>query len=68
MSQYCSALYMLLTVTLTYAAGRAAFNRAAGCFAAGIVALSPLIVQHAHYATPNAQTTLLSTAALWRRW
>jgi 4-amino-4-deoxy-L-arabinose transferase-like glycosyltransferase len=55
---------MLLTVVMTAAAGQIAFGRGAGRMAAGIVALSPLIVQHAHYATPNAQTTMISTAAL----
>jgi hypothetical protein len=64
MAEYMSALYMLLTVVMAYAAGRVAFDRGAGWMAAGIVALSPLIVQHAHYATPNAQTTMISTAAL----
>jgi 4-amino-4-deoxy-L-arabinose transferase-like glycosyltransferase len=64
MAEYLSALYMLLTVVMAYAAGRIAFGRGAGRMAAGIVALSPLIVQHAHYATPNAQTTMISTAAL----
>ncbi len=63
-AQYMSALYMLLTVVMTYAAARTAFGRGAGLMAAGIVALSPLIVQHAHYATPNAQTTMISTAVL----
>jgi MFS family permease len=64
MARYLSALYSLLTVVLTFAAGRTAFNRRAGWIAAGLVALSPLITQHAHYATPNAETTMLSTAAL----
>ena len=64
MARYLSALYTLLAAVLTYAAGRVAFNRRAGSVAALLVALSPLMVQHAHYATPNAQTTMLSTAAL----
>jgi hypothetical protein len=64
MARYLSALYTLLAVVLTYAAGRVAFNRQAGSVAALLVALSPLIVQHAHYATPNAETTMLCTAAL----
>jgi hypothetical protein len=64
MARYLSALYALLAVVLTYAAGRVAFNRRAGSVAALLVALSPLMVQHAHYATPNTQTTMLSTAAL----
>jgi 4-amino-4-deoxy-L-arabinose transferase-like glycosyltransferase len=64
MAEYMSALYMLLTVVMAYAAGHVAFRRGAGLMAGGIVALSPLIVQHAHYASPNAQTTMISTAAL----
>jgi hypothetical protein len=64
MAQFMSALYMLMTVALVYAAGRVVFDRRAGIVTAGIVAVSPLIVQHAHYATPNAQTTMISTAAL----
>jgi len=64
MARALSALYMLLTIPLTYAAGRLAFGRRAGSLAAALVALSPLTVEHAHYATPNAQTTLLATAAL----
>ncbi len=34
MAQYMSALYMLVSVVLTYAAGRTAFNRRAGLIAA----------------------------------
>lgn len=59
-----SALWTLLAVALTYATGRLAFGRWAGLAAAGLVALSPLTVEHAHFATPNAQTTMLSTVAL----
>lgn len=58
-----SALYTLLAVVLTYLTGRVAFNRTAGVVAALMVGASPLMVQHAHYATPNAETTLLATAA-----
>ncbi len=64
MGRYLSVLYSLLTVVLTYAAGRAGFDRRVGVAAAVLVALSPLMVQHAHYATPNAQTTMFTTAAL----
>ena len=64
MARYLSALVTLLSVVLTYVAGRVAFNRRAGLVAAALVGLSPLMVQHAHYATPNAQTTMLATAAL----
>jgi hypothetical protein len=64
MARALSALWTLLAVALTYAAGRLAFGRGAGPLAAGLVALSPLTVEHAHFATPNAQTTMLGTAAL----
>lgn len=64
MARYLSALYALLAVVLTYAAARVAFNRRAGTVAAALVAFSPLMVEHAHYATPNAQTTMLMAAAL----
>jgi len=63
-ARYLSALYTLLAVALAYAAGRLACGAFAGRAAAGLVALSPLMVQHAHYATPNAQATLLTTASL----
>ncbi|MBN1564475.1 MAG: glycosyltransferase family 39 protein [Anaerolineae bacterium] len=63
-ARYLSALYSLLTVALTYQTGRIAFGRRAGLIAAAAVAIAPLMVQHAHYATPNAETTLFSTAAL----
>jgi len=59
-----SALYTLLTVPITFAAGRVAFGRRAGVIAAALVAVVPLSVQHAHYATPNAQTVMLASAAL----
>lgn len=63
-ARYLSALYTLLMVSLVYAAGRVAFGRRAGWMAAAIAGLAPLSVQHAHYATPNAQTMLLASAAL----
>ncbi|MBI5960332.1 MAG: glycosyltransferase family 39 protein, partial [Chloroflexi bacterium] len=63
-ARYFSALYTLLSVVLSYLAGRVAFNRKAGIITAALLGLSPLMVQHAHYATPIAQTTLLSTAAV----
>jgi len=63
-ARYLSALYTLLAVALAHAAGRLAFGAYAGRAAAGLVALSPLMVQHAHYATPNAQATMLTAAAL----
>ncbi len=64
MARVLSALFSVLTVALAYATGRLAFNRRVGLLTAALVALSPLSVQHAHYATPNAQTITLSTAAL----
>ncbi len=65
MAQYLSALFSLLTVALTYATGRIIFgSRAVGLLAAALTAFSPLMVQHAHYATPNPITITVSTAAL----
>ena len=64
MARFLSALFSVLTVALAYTTGRLAFNRQVGLLTAALVALSPLSVQHAHYATPNAQTITLSTAAL----
>ncbi len=54
-----SALYSLLTVALVFATGRSAFGRKTGLIAALLIGLSPLTVQHAHYATPNAETNML---------
>ena len=64
MAQFLSALFSILTVALTYAVGARAINKSVGVFAAMLTALSPMIVQHAHYATPNAMTITMSTAAL----
>ncbi len=68
MGEFLSALYTLLSVALTFAAGRRAFGGSTGIkvglIAAALVAFSPLSVQHAHYATPNAETITCATAAL----
>lgn len=64
MARYGSALFTLLTIALMYQTGRVSFGCGAGLVAAGIVAFSPLVVEHAHFATPNAETTMLGTAAL----
>ncbi len=64
MGRWMSVLYTLLTVAMSYAAGRVAFGRRAGVGAAALVAVSPLITEFAHFAIPIAQTTMLSTAAL----
>jgi hypothetical protein len=64
MGEVLSALFALLTVALAYAAGKAAFDWRAGLITAVLVAVSPLSVQHAHYATPNAETITAATAAL----
>jgi hypothetical protein len=64
MGEILSALYSLLSIALAYAAGKVALNWRAGMVAATLVALSPLSVQHAHYATPNAETIVFATAAL----
>src|SRR5579864_5401633 len=64
MAEFMSALFTLLGVALAYVVGRTAFNRRAGLMTAALVAFSPLSVQHAHYATPNAETIAIATAAL----
>lgn len=64
MARALSALWTMLAVALIYATGKLAFGHRAGMTAAGLVAISPLMVEHAHFATPNAQTTMLNTAAL----
>jgi hypothetical protein len=65
MGEYLSALFGLLAVALAFAAGKVAFNRPVGLLAAALTAFSPLTVQHAHYATPNAETLAVSTGALF---
>ena len=64
MGRWMSALYTLLTVVMSYAAGRVVFGRRAGLIAAALVAVSPLTTEYAHFAIPIAQTTMVSTAAL----
>ncbi|MHB8749393.1 MAG: phospholipid carrier-dependent glycosyltransferase, partial [Aggregatilineales bacterium] len=65
MAEFLSALFTLLGVALAYAVGRTAFDdRRVGVVTAALVAFSPLSVQHAHYATPNAETITFATAAL----
>jgi hypothetical protein len=51
MSQYLSALFSIL-------------DRRVGLVTAALVMLIPLSTQHAHYATPNAQTVTCASAAL----
>ncbi|HVO43202.1 MAG TPA: glycosyltransferase family 39 protein [Aggregatilineales bacterium] len=63
MGEVLSALFSVLSVSLAYAAGRVAFNWRVGMVTAALVAFSPLSTQHAHYATPNAETIMLATAA-----
>jgi len=64
LGRFASACYALLNTALAAAAGRVAFGRVAGTLAALLAGVSPLVVQHAHYATPNLITLLASTAAL----
>lgn len=64
MARYMSALYTLLAVALTAATGRLIGGRRMGWIAAAVLAVSPLMVQHAHYATPNAETIMLASASL----
>ena len=64
-ARYLSALHTMLMAAFVFAAGRAFFDWRAGVIAAAVVGFSPLVTQHAHYATPNAQATMLMTAALF---
>lgn len=64
MAQFLSALFSVITVALVYSIGRMVFDRTVGFVAAALAAFSPLSVQHAHYATPNAETITMATAAL----
>ena len=46
--------------------GRALFDRPTGLVAAGLMAVSPLAVQDAHYVKHDVPATLAITVALWR--
>lgn len=59
-----SALATVAMVGFTYLAGRQAYGRSAGVIAALIVAVAPLAVRQAHFATTDAVQAALVAAAL----
>lgn len=60
-----SALLSIGTVYLTFRLGRTISRPAVGLVAAGFVALSGLLIELAHFATPDSTTIFFLTAALW---
>ena len=65
MGRVVSALAGVLFVAFTYALGRRLFGARAGELGALLAALSPVVVQHSHYATTNVTAAALATGALW---
>lgn len=59
-----SALVSTATVLVVYRLGSAAYGVVVGLIAAVLVALSGLLIQLAHFATPDAMTGLLMTSSL----
>jgi 4-amino-4-deoxy-L-arabinose transferase-like glycosyltransferase len=59
-----SALVSTGTVVLVYWLASRAYGRAAGLLAALITALAGLLIQLAHFATPDSTTLFLMTASL----
>jgi 4-amino-4-deoxy-L-arabinose transferase-like glycosyltransferase len=60
-----SAAATVAMVGFTYLAGRHAYGRTAGGIAALILAVAPLAVRQAHFATTDAVQAALVAAALW---
>ncbi len=60
-----SAAAAVLTVLLTYSVARRAHGLAAGFLAGFALAVAPLAVRQAHFATTDAVSTALATAAIW---
>lgn len=60
-----SILLSVGTVYVTFRLGRAVSHRYVGLVAACFVAVSGLLIQLAHFATPDSTTIFFSTAALW---
>jgi 4-amino-4-deoxy-L-arabinose transferase-like glycosyltransferase len=60
-----SAIAAVVTVLFTFLAGRRAYGPAAGFLAALAVAVAPLAVRQAHFATTDGVETALVAAALW---
>jgi len=70
-----SVVAAVITVLLTYSIARGAYGRGAGLLAAAALAVAPLAVREAHFATTDGVAAALVTAALWagqraetRRW
>jgi 4-amino-4-deoxy-L-arabinose transferase-like glycosyltransferase len=60
-----SALALVSAVGTVYLAGRRAYGRAAGVIAAAALALSPLAVRQAHFATTDGLAMAFEAAAFW---
>ena len=60
-----SAAAAVLTVLLTYAIARRAYGLAAGVLASSALAVAPLAVRQAHFATTDGVATALAAAAVW---
>ena len=60
-----SAAAAVLTVGLTYAVARRTYGTLAGLLAGSALAVAPLAVRQAHFATTDTVATALATAALW---
>src|SRR5438067_324994 len=60
-----SASAAVLTVLFTFLAGRRAYGPAAGLLAALALAVAPLAVRQAHFATTDGVEAALVAAALW---
>jgi Dolichyl-phosphate-mannose-protein mannosyltransferase len=60
-----SALAVVSAVGMVYLAGRQAYGRAAGLIAASALALSPLAIRQAHFATTDGLAMAMVAAALW---
>ena len=60
-----SAAAAVVTVLFTFLAGRRAYGPAAGLLAALALAVAPLAVRQAHFATTDGVETALVAAALW---
>lgn len=60
-----SIVMSVATVYLVFRLGRAVDGKYTGLIAAGFVALSGLLIELAHFATPDSTTIFLLTACLW---
>src|SRR5438105_2581274 len=60
-----SAAAAVLTVLFTFLAGRRAYGPAAGLLAALALAVAPLAVRQAHFATTDGVETAFVAAAIW---